>query len=319
MQVTLLMPVFNAEQWIDNSIKSLLAQTSSDWRLIAVDDGSTDGSLARLRKYEAQDKRISVITQQNAGPGAARAKAIERATTDYVAILDSDDALTPSYVEMMLKRAAETDADSIVPDVEYFSPDGSQVQPNQFERLGLKADMIINDGQEAFALTFPWRIHGWQMIRTSLAKKYYTVELASYSRFNSDEYITRLLYLKSRCTALCSAIYKYRVDPSSITRKPTLLKMDYFKTLKKLLHLSEEECLNRSIIVEVYNDYYVTIRNMREKVLPLLPSEDQSTAERIIAQATKDFKLNFHWINLRGSSARTIIKYLMFFCFGYNK
>lgn len=319
MQVTFLMPVYNAERWLETSISSLLAQTSSDWRLIAVDDGSTDGSLAKLRQYEAQDKRISVITQKNAGPGAARARAIEHATTEYVAILDSDDALSPNYVELMLARAKETDADSIVPDVEYFSPDGSQAQPNQFERLGLKSDMIINDGQEAFALTLPWRLHGWQMIRTSLAKEYYTIEQASYSRFNSDEYITRLLYLKSRCTALCSAIYKYRVDPSSITRKPTLLKMDYFKTLEKILKLSEDEHLNRAIIVEVYNDYYVTIRNMREKVLPLLPTEDQSTAERIIAQATKDFKRNYHWINLRGSSTRTIIKYLMFFCFGYNK
>lgn len=312
MQVTFLMPVYNAEHWLDTSVGSLLAQTSDDWRLIAVDDGSTDGSLAKLRDYEAHDERISVMTQANAGPGVARARAIEHATTDYVAILDSDDALTPDYVALMLARAAETDADTVTPDVEYFAPDGSHPLRDQFDEHGLSADTVIEGGHAVFALTIPWRLHGWQMIRTTLAKEYYTVQQASYSRFNSDEYITRLLYLKSRRTALCRAKYRYRLDPSSITRKPSLLKLDYLKTLDRLLWLCEYEHLSSKVFVDVYNDYYVTIRDMRDNILPQLSAEDQAKGWEMISTSVATFKKKFRWRYLRGAKLRTKVKFALF-------
>lgn len=313
MQVTFLMPVYNAEQWLDTSISSLLAQTSDDWRLIAVDDGSIDGSLAKLQQYEAQDKRISVMTQKNAGPGVARARAIERATTEYVAILDSDDALSPDYVELMLKRAMATDADTVTPDVEYFTTDGSPSPLNQFELHNLNADMVIDGGYEAFSLTIPWRLHGWQMIRTSLAKEYYTIQQASYSRFNSDEYITRLLYLKSRRVALCIATYRYRIDPTSITRKPSLLKLDYLKTLDRLLWLCEYHHLGSEVILNVYNAFYVTIRKMRYSILPQLSEEEQVKGMEMINNSIDLFKKKFKWKNLRGAKLKTKLKFALFF------
>ena len=117
MTVTVLMPVYNAEKYLHISINSLLEQTSSNWRLLCVDDGSTDSSLDILKDYEQKDKRIRVITQKNAGPGVARAKGIELIETDYVCILDADDTYSKNYVELMLKRADETNADIVVPDV----------------------------------------------------------------------------------------------------------------------------------------------------------------------------------------------------------
>ena len=216
MMVTVLMPIYNAERFLHDSIGSLLAQTSNQWKLICIDDGSTDSSKAIVEEYCKKDPRVKLICQENAGPAVARARAIEIADTEYVSILDSDDAYAPDYVEKMLARAEETDADIVVPDVEYFNA-GKIVQSNQFTTFCLSPDMLITDGKQAFSMTIPWKLHGWMMIRTSLAKKYYTVQQASYSKFNSDEYITRLLYLKSSKVALCSSTYKYRVDPNSIT------------------------------------------------------------------------------------------------------
>ena len=187
MQVTVLMPVYNAERFLDDSIGSLLSQTIKDWKLICIDDGSTDSSLQILRKYEADNERIKVLVQENAGPAVARAKAIEFVDTEYVSILDSDDAYAPDYVELMLKRAEETNADSIVPDVEFGYGNTKKI-PNLFKSNHLNGQTLIKDGKQAFAMTIPWKLHGWQMIRTSLAKQYYTVANASYSKFNSDEY-----------------------------------------------------------------------------------------------------------------------------------
>ena len=262
MKVTVLMPIYNAERFLHDSIGSLLAQTSNQWKLICIDDGSTDSSKAIVEEYCKKDSRIKLICQENAGPAVARARAIEIADTEYVSILDSDDAYAPDYVEKMLARAEETDADSIVPDVE-FGYGNTKKLPNMFAQHLLSADLVIEEGKKAFAMTIPWQLHGWQMIRTPLAKKYYTVQQASYSKFNSDEYITRLLYLKSKKVALCSAIYKYRIDDSSITRKPSLKKMDYLVTNAYLLWLAEYEKVDNSTIVNIYNAYYSTCKNLK--------------------------------------------------------
>lgn len=311
MKVTVLMPIFNAERFLHDSIGSLLAQTSNQWNLICIDDGSTDSSKAIVEDYCKKDPRIKLICQENAGPAVARARAIEIADTEYVSILDSDDAYAPDYVEKMLARAEETDADSIVPDVE-FGYGNTQKLPNKFVQHHFSSDMIIEDGKKAFAMTIPWRLHGWQMIRTSLAKKYYTVQQASYSKFNSDEYITRLLYLKSNKVALCSACYQYRIDSNSITRKPSLKMMDYLVTNEKLLWLAEYEHLDKEVILNIYNDYYVTCRDMKKNRITQLDTKDQAIAYKLLKDSLLTFKKNFNWKYLKGASVRTKIKFRLF-------
>lgn len=310
MQVAVLMPIYNAERFLHESIASLLVQTSNDWKLICIDDGSTDSSKAIVAEYCKKDSRIKLICQENAGPAVARARAIEIADTEYVSILDSDDAYAPDYVEKMLARAEETNADSIVPDVE-FGYGNTQKLPNMFVQHHLSADLVINDGKKAFAMTLPWQLHGWQMIRTSLAKKYYTVQQASYSKFNSDEYITRLLYLKSKKIALCSAIYKYRVDETSITRKPSLKMMDYLVTNAKLLWLAEYEHLDKDVVLSIYNDYYATFRDMKRKRIPLLEEKDKEEAERLLKESLLKFKKDFKWQYMKGAPLKTKVKFLL--------
>lgn len=311
MKVTVLMPIYNAERFLHDSIGSLLAQTSNQWKLICIDDGSTDSSKAIVEEYCKKDSRIKLLCQENAGPAVARARAIEIADTEYVSILDSDDAYAPDYVEKMLARAEETDADIVVPDVEYFNA-GKIVQSNQFSTFCLSPDMLITDGKQAFSMTIPWKLHGWMLIRTSLAKKYYTVQQASYSKFNSDEYITRLLYLKSNKVALCSAIYKYRIDPNSITRKLSLKMMDYLVTNEKLLWLAEYEKVDDTIIVNIYNAFYVTCHDMKKKRIPQLDKKDQAVAYKLLKDSLLKFKKNFNWKYLKGASVRTKIKFRLF-------
>lgn len=311
MQVTVLMPIYNAERFLKESIDSLLSQTSNQWKLICIDDGSTDSSKAIVEDYCKKDSRIKLICQENAGPAVARARAIEIADTEYLSILDSDDAYASDYVEKMLTRAEETNADCVVPDVEFISFEGEK-RPNLFYSRSLSCEMVIDDGEKAFSMTFPWILHGWQMIRTSLAKEYYTIEQVKYSRFNSDEYITRLLYLKSNLTVLCSAVYKYRLDPCSITRTPSLKMMDYLVTNLKLLRLAETEELNKDIILNIYNDFYFSCRRLKNRVIPELDQSDSLIAQKKLHSRIKDFKAFFKWRNMKHAPIRTKIKFLLF-------
>jgi glycosyltransferase involved in cell wall biosynthesis len=92
-KVSVIIPVYNAEKFLSETIESVIAQTYPDWEIIAVDDGSTDRSLEILRKYEQRlPSKIHVITQRNSGVSIARNNAIAIAKGEYIAFLDHDDS-----------------------------------------------------------------------------------------------------------------------------------------------------------------------------------------------------------------------------------
>ena len=96
---TIAMPAFNASRTIGAAIRSVLAQTRSDFELMVVDDGSRDATPAVVERFG--DERIRLFRQENRGPGAARNLAIREGRGRYVSMLDSDDLWFPTYLETM--------------------------------------------------------------------------------------------------------------------------------------------------------------------------------------------------------------------------
>ncbi len=94
--ISVIIPVYNAEQYLAETIDSLINQTLANIEIICIDDGSTDGSLALLKKYAKQDKRIKVYHQKNAGVATARNEGLRRANGKYIMWCDSDDTYTPN-------------------------------------------------------------------------------------------------------------------------------------------------------------------------------------------------------------------------------
>lgn len=112
--VSVILPVYNATAFIEETLQSLQQQTLADFELICVDDGSTDGTLDLLNEYAQADQRIRVIHQQNEGPGSARNNGLDHAGGDYVCMLDADDIYDPSLLKTLHERAVQTDADIVV-------------------------------------------------------------------------------------------------------------------------------------------------------------------------------------------------------------
>ena len=104
----IIMPAYNAEAWIESSVRSVLDQTDRDLRLIVVNDGSTDGTEAILARLAAEDERLTPLTVPNGGPARARNIALERldAETEHVMFLDADDCLLPDALEYARRGAA---------------------------------------------------------------------------------------------------------------------------------------------------------------------------------------------------------------------
>lgn len=101
-KVSIIIPVYNREMYIQGCIKSILAQSYNNYEIILIDDGSTDGSLEICKKLAKEDVRIKLILAKHEGVSAARNKGIDEAQGEYLFFIDSDDAIHPFLVETLV-------------------------------------------------------------------------------------------------------------------------------------------------------------------------------------------------------------------------
>jgi glycosyltransferase involved in cell wall biosynthesis len=121
--VSVVIPAYNAEMFIGEAVRSVLAQTYTQLELIVVDDGSTDHTVEKVR--EAADSRVQVITQANAGVSCARNRGIQASSGAYVAFLDSDDTWLPHKITTQVAAlATEPSWGAVGSLVHYISPSG---------------------------------------------------------------------------------------------------------------------------------------------------------------------------------------------------
>ena len=111
VKVSVIIPVYNTDHYLEQCLDSVVSQTLQDIEIICVDDGSTDRSPEILRRYEAEDARIRIVSRENGGLGCARNSGTEIATGEYLAFLDSDDWLDPEVLKKSYDRITKDDAD----------------------------------------------------------------------------------------------------------------------------------------------------------------------------------------------------------------
>lgn len=101
--VSIVMPCYNGEQFIQETIDSVMNQTYKNWELLVIDDGSKDNSYSLVKEYTNKDNRIHLIQQKNAGSAAARNNGIRRSRGQYLALLDSDDIWLPGFLDSQIR------------------------------------------------------------------------------------------------------------------------------------------------------------------------------------------------------------------------
>jgi glycosyltransferase involved in cell wall biosynthesis len=114
IKFSVLVPVYNAEKFLDECIKSVLGQTYQNFELILVDDGSTDRSGVICDKYALENSRIKVVHKENQGLVLARRDGIKRSTGDYLMFLDSDDCYREDALELICKSIKKTECDLVL-------------------------------------------------------------------------------------------------------------------------------------------------------------------------------------------------------------
>ena len=118
-KITVIIPVYNVSKYIEQCIKSLQAQTNKDFRIIIINDGSTDDSWSKVMELLENDPRVVFISKTNEGLGPTRNIGLKIAETEYITFLDSDDWWREDYIEKMMKGVAQN-ADIVLADFYFY-------------------------------------------------------------------------------------------------------------------------------------------------------------------------------------------------------
>jgi glycosyltransferase involved in cell wall biosynthesis len=278
VEVSVIMPVYNAEEFLDRSIGSVLKQTFINWELICVDDGSSDGSLSLLNKYCSMNNRFRVFSQKNQGPSVARELAIKNANGKYIANLDADDFIEDDYLAKLYDQVTRFDADIVLADlmIEDDHESGNYFSFNHTHQLN-SGDNIGR--VEAFERTLPWRICGLGLFGIDLMKKHAVGENSRINNYNADEYITRVLFLNASKIIVSSAKYFYSANNSSITKSISERRFSSVATNIKICELTKSYGL--PISAQTKANYFAFIELISSQKLLSLYGKSHFSKETI--------------------------------------
>lgn len=232
-----MMPAYNVERYIGEAVKSLQRQTIGDWRLVIVNDGSSDSTEAVAATLAAQDPRIRVLNMP-APSGSAyqpRKRAILEAETEWVAPLDADDWVDPEYLRKLIETRMTEDADAVYPVM--WRPATQEAEAEVITPQLSFLEVGARKGRECVRHTLDgWRINcNGGIIRKSLYRKAFGTFDSSLVYSCADELLTRQLLSITPRVAFSEAKYFYRPNEESITRKKSVKLFDFLQNNYTLL------------------------------------------------------------------------------------
>ena len=227
--VSIIVPVYQVKEYLDMCIQSLRAQTYRNLEIILIDDGSTDGSGQLCDQYPGEDVRIKVLHQKNKGLSGARNEGLKLATGDYIAFVDSDDAVSPYFIESLYTIIKEYHAQIAVCSYE----EGDQVVWDHGSRHKGK-EYCIGAGE----MLIQW--HGKRKkVETVVWNKLYhksvfggKTDIFPEGKIHEDVYVSHLLVNNAERIAVTDRkLYFYRsrtgsIKKSSVTKERAVQNMD---------------------------------------------------------------------------------------------
>jgi len=231
--ISIIIPCYNSEKYIGNCLNCLDAQTSKDYEVIFVDDGSSDNTLKILNEYEYENKKV--ISSKHVGPADARNIAVKEAIGHYVWFVDSDDIFEESAVETIIKSLKESNADVLR--FSYKKNDNNQIKsidppyiPGIYEGDTLKEMQRYAVGYADAAPFFLW-IH---VYKRELIKDIPLLSLWDYLS-ESNSFNQRVYPRIKKFQVIDNVLYQYNIRPgsASFVHRPILDKtMNLFRALK---------------------------------------------------------------------------------------
>ncbi len=209
--ISVIIPMYNTRDFIEQTVKSVLAQTYSELEVIIVDDGSKDDGAALVQAMQRDDSRVKYIYQENQGVSAARNNAVANSSGEYLAFLDSDDLWKPDKLEKQLNRIKATGMEGCYCGYQMFCGDEmGKVFPERYFEGSILAEVI----QEKVSV---WT--STVVIKKSVVTDN-KIEFRPGLNWSEDmEFFCKLMYLSSFC-CVREILALYRQRPNSLSHLP---------------------------------------------------------------------------------------------------
>ena len=234
-KVSVIIPVYNAKEYAVCAIRSVLAQTLQDIEIIAVDDASTDGSYALLLETFSSNEKVRLFRQpENKGVGAARNRGLTEASGEYIAFLDSDDAMRPDMLEKMYETAKQYDAQvlhttgCLLPAVSPLPADLAALPEESYKPLILErceqGTAVYHAPKEQSARIDEWCTHKyhwaiWNKLYQRSFLEEHQIRFDDLSMAEDMLFCFKCIYFADCYTVLPGQWYIYRTEGSTLSRK----------------------------------------------------------------------------------------------------
>lgn len=298
-KVSIIVPVYNVEEYLERCINSILKQTLKDIEIILVNDGSTDRSREICKEYLKKDKRIMLINKKNGGLSSARNEGIKKASGEYIAFVDSDDIICENMMEILYYACIEMNCTIAQCQYKRFNED-EEVNTEKF---------VVNPDIEIISnINVLKNLYNENYINTIVAwNKLYKKEIFKDIRYpegklHEDEYLTyKILYNSNKIAIINEQLYFYRSNPTSITKsKYKIERLDSIEALEErynfFLQRNLDELADKTLnkyarnILAIYYRVYYEIDDNNE-ILRLLRRDLKKYYINIIKSKNISWKL----------------------------
>ncbi|WP_052130322.1 glycosyltransferase family 2 protein [Ureibacillus sinduriensis] len=318
VDISVIVPVYNVENYLDNCITGILAQSYSNFELILVNDGSLDNSSSICKGYEKQDDRIKLIHQDNQGSGAARNRGLDIAKGKYIYFCDADDYMEPTLLEENYLLAEKYEANMVI-----FGYCDKIIRKNEFDFIPRTNKKELLNSKEDFRKKFGQLFNNGVMytVWNKLYKKDY-LNMHNY-RFGNERvgqdtifnyniyknidkvYINDGIYYHYLVGRANSAVNKYRQDRFRLRYEESL-------KLEQLINSWKYEKIYKSLLI---NEWLLTltvgIHNLFFDECPLNNGEKKREIHRYINHAKIKEALHHISYKKESSSFGTKLKYFL--------
>jgi glycosyltransferase involved in cell wall biosynthesis len=251
-EISVIVPVYNSEKYLAQTLDSLINQTFTDIEIICVNDGSTDGSSDILQHYSQLDKRIRVFENRRLGPGRSRNFGIDKAQGTFITFMDHDDFAETTWLEKMHLAARRNSAKVVFCYAKEYYEDSQKSETIGYPQF-VEACIKLDDATKSvLAGTFlpPWT----KLVNLKFLRKHDIRFAENGNRFDDVLYHFFIVHYAEKVAFVDEPLYLHRVSHGSITAqslKDRDMYFDHFKTLDEIITKAQADQLDYRIVARI--------------------------------------------------------------------
>ena len=257
VSISCIMPIYNVEQYLKESLESVLCQSFQDYEIICINDGSTDNSLNVLKKYAEQDSRIKILNQDNKGQGAARNLGINNAIGEIIIFLDPDDILEENAFDTIYKSFQKTKANIIQFDYKEFYDYSNKIKNRSLKQSVKK---VYKFNLKSLQEYVPQKFSLLRFIRMCCWDKAYKrdfiekndIRFALSKHAEDHIFVQKALFFAKKIFYINKYLYKYRIRANSAVNKVSEENFCIFDNLE----LTKQFLIENHLYPQKQQEYY---------------------------------------------------------------